>query len=82
MKNYIVFEEQFNADGTCGIIHFEFDDRGAAEDKYIYLRGFARQSAVLVHTVVWMDNRGNTLEKVSYTHPVPPEPEGEEPDAE
>lgn len=80
MMNYIVLEEQFNADGTCGILHFEFADRGAAEDKYIYLRGFARQSAVLVHTIVWMDNRGNVIEKVSYTHPQPqPEPEPETP---
>lgn len=82
MNNYVVIEMQFNADGTTGILPFTFADRGAAEDKYIYLRSFARQSAVLVHTVVWMDNRGAVIEKVSYTHPAPPEPEGEKPDAE
>lgn len=80
MNNYVVLEMQFNADGTSGIVPFAFADRGAAEDKYIYLRSFARQSAVLVHSVVWMDNRGNVIEKVSYTHPQPqPEPEPETP---
>lgn len=75
MMNYVVFEEQFNADGTVGISNWSFADRGAAEDKYIYLRGFARQSAVLVHTIVWADNRGKVIEAVSYTHPQPePEP--------
>lgn len=82
MGNYVVLEMQFNADGTSGIVPFAFADRGAAEDKYIYLRSFARQSAVLVHTIVWMDNRGNVIEKVSYTHPAPPASEEEPANAE
>lgn len=74
MKNYIVAEMQFGAD-TAAVVHFAFDDKGAAEDKYLYLRQVARQSAVLVHTVVWMDKVGNVIEKKSYTHPAPePEP--------
>lgn len=67
MKYYVI-EIQTNADGTSGTFVFDFADKAAAEDKFIALRAAARQSAVLVHTVLWIDSNGNTIEKQSYIH--------------
>ena len=79
MNNYYVIEIQTNADNTSGNFIFGFADKVAAEDKFIALRGYARQSDVHIHTVLWIDRLGNTMEKKSYIHPIPePEPEVEE----
>ena len=74
MKNYYVIEIQTNADGTCGNIVTGYEDRTAAESAYLTPRAACAVSAVLIHTVVWMDKQGNTIEKKSYVHPAP-EPE-------
>ena len=74
MKNYYVIEIQTNADGTCGNIVTGYEDRTAAESAYLTTRAACAVSAVLIHTVVWMDKQGNTIEKKSYVHPAP-EPE-------
>ena len=71
MNNYYAIEIQTNADGTSGFLPFGFEDRGDAEGKYLALREAARQSTVHIHTVMLIDNRGNTLEKKTYFHAVP-----------
>ena len=71
MKNYYVIEIQTNADGTCGNIVTGYEDRTAAESAYLTTRAACAVSAVLIHTVVWMDKQGNVIEKKSYVHPAP-----------
>lgn len=70
MNNYYAIEIQSNADGTSGFLPYGYEAQGDAEGKYLQLREAARQSAVLIHTVMLIDNKGNTLEKKTYTHPV------------
>ena len=67
MKNYYVIEIQTNADGTCGNIVTGYEDRTAAETAYLTTRAAAAVSSVLIHTVLWIDKQGNTIEKKSYT---------------
>ena len=69
MNNYYVLEIQTNEDSS-GVISFGYAEKGDAEGKYLALRDSARQSNVLVHTVMWIDNKGNTIEKKEYVHPV------------
>ena len=76
MNNFYVIEIQTAADGTSGNFVFGFADKAGAEDKFIALRAYARQSTVHIHTVLWIDKQGNTIERKSYIHPNPePEPE-------
>ena len=76
MYQFYVIEIQTHADGTAGNIVLGFDDRLVAEDAFCQARAAANDSTVMIHTVLWIDNKGNTIEKVSYTHP------GENPPAE
>ena len=69
MNNYYVIEIQTHANGTAGNIITGFVDRLVAEDAFCQARSAANDSTVMIHTVMWIDNRGNTIEKVSYTHP-------------
>lgn len=69
--NYYVIEIQTNADGTSGNIITGYADKLTAEDAFCTARAAANDSAVLIHTILWIDNKGNTIERVSYTHPVP-----------
>lgn len=80
MNNYYVLEIQTNADGTSGVLPFGYADKVDAEDKYLAVRQFANKSQVMVHTVLFIDNKGNNVRPpVSYIHPVPETPvEGEE----
>jgi hypothetical protein len=78
MINFFIHETQCYANGTAGALHFPFENRQEAELKYLDTRKAAVESSVLVHTVVWEDNRGNQIEKITYTHPAP-EPEPEQP---
>ena len=70
MYNYYAIEIQSNSDGTSGFLPYGFATHGEAEGKYLELREAARQSAVLIHTVMLIDNKGNVIEKKSYVHPV------------
>lgn len=71
MSNYYAIEIQTNADGTSGFNQFGFEDKGECEGKYLYLRDAARQSSVLVHTVMFINNRGVHMEPPAvYIHPV------------
>lgn len=75
--NYYVLEIQTNHDGTSGNFMFAFASREDSEAKFLALRGSALQSSIMIHTVVWMDNKGNTIDKKAYIHPAP-EPQAEE----
>ena len=75
---YYVLELQTNGDGTSGNFVFNYSDKGEAEAKFLAVRAAAAISNVMIHTAVWMDNRGNIIEKKAYIHPVAPEPEAEE----
>ena len=78
MNNYYVIEIQTNADGTSGIQSFGFEDKGECEGKFLSLRESARQSKVLIHTVIFIDNRGVHQEEPKvYIHPVEQNPQGE-----
>lgn len=70
MNNYYVIEIQTNADGTSGNFVFGYADRTEAEGKYLAVRAAAAGSSVMIHTALWIDNKGNTLEKKAYIHPV------------
>ena len=76
MNNYYVIEIQTNADGTSGVLPYGFATSDEAESKYLAVRNAALLSNVLIHTVLWIDNKGHTFEKKSYVHPQP-EPEQE-----
>ena len=68
--NFYVIEIQTNSDGTSGNIITGYDDKLVAEDAFCAVRQSANDSTVMIHTVLWIDNRGNTIEKASYVHPV------------
>lgn len=68
--NFYVIEIQTNSDGTSGNIITGYDDKLVAEDAFLTVRQSANDSTVMIHTVLWIDNRGNTIEKASYVHPV------------
>lgn len=77
--NYYVIEIQTNHDGTSGNFVFGFSSKNDAEAKYLGLRQSALISSVMLHTIVWIDNKGNMIDRKAYVHPIPtPEPEGEE----
>ena len=69
MYNYYVMEIQTNEDGTGSVIPFGFAGSKEAEQKYLEIRSAACDSSVLVHTALWIDNKGNTQEKKPYVHP-------------
>lgn len=71
MTNFYAIDVQTNADGSSGFLPYGFEDKGAAEDKYLAIRAAARQSAVHCHTAILMDKEGNVLERKCYHHPVP-----------
>lgn len=67
---YYVLEIQTNSDSTSGHFAFSFDDRSDADAKYGTLYAAAAKSAVLVHTIVMMTDRGDLLAKKAFVHPV------------
>ena len=78
MYNYYVMEIQTNADGTGGPLPYGYDDKGEAEDKFHTLCISARQSQVMIDTVMFIDNKGNLVKpSESYIHPVEQEAQGE-----
>lgn len=70
MNNFYVIEIQTNHDGTSGNLIIGFEDKYTSEDAFLQTRAAANDSSVMIHTVMWIDNRGNTIEKASYVHPV------------
>ena len=78
MFNYYVIEMQTNADGTGGFVQYGFADKGSAEDKFHSLCISARQSQVMIHTVMFINNKGGLVKPSEYyVHPVETSAEGE-----
>lgn len=76
MYNYYVIEMQTNSDGTSGFNQFGHADKGLAEDNFHSLCISARQSKVMIHTVMFTDNKGALVKpSESYIHPVESSPE-------
>ena len=78
MYNYYVIEIQTHSNGTAGNLVTGFEDKLTAEDAFCQARAAANDSTVMIHTVLWIDKNGNTIEKVSYTHPGENAPSAEE----
>ena len=72
---YILVELQ-TTDNQTGSIVTAYTDRAAAEAAYHTTLAAAVASPVHYHTVIMMDERGNTLKKEFYRH-IEPEPEAE-----
>ena len=71
MYNYYVIEMQTNADGTSGFNQFGHADKGLAEDNFHSMCISARQSSIMIDTVMFVDNKGNHVKQPeSYVHPV------------
>lgn len=71
MNNYYVIEIQTNADGTSGNLVTGFEDKLVAEDAFMQARAAANDSQVMIHTIMWIDNRGRNMEEPKcYIHPV------------
>lgn len=76
MYNYYVIEIQTNADGTSGNIVTGYTDKLTAEDAFMQARAAANDSQVMIHTILWIDNRGKNVEEPKcYIHPVQPQQE-------
>ena len=76
MNNYYVIEIQTNADGTSGNIVTGYADKLTAEDAFHLAITSANDSTVMIHTIMWIDNRGRNMEDPKcYVHPVQPQPE-------
>ena len=77
MKYYVI-ELQTNADGTSGNIVTAYADHDTAEAAFLTKKIAALQSSVLVHTIVWLDNKGKLIDSKAYIHPVVETEETEE----
>lgn len=73
---YILIEMQ-TTDNQTGSIVTAYTDRAAAEAAYHTILAAAVVSPVHYHTVMMVDERGNTIKKEFYRHIPEPEPEGE-----
>lgn len=74
---YILIELQTTDSQTASIVT-AYTDRAAAEAAYHTTLAAAVASPVHYHTVMMVDERGNTLKREYYRH-VEPEPEGTQP---
>ena len=78
MIEFWAIEIQNNADGTGACVGFGFANKGDCEGKYLALREYARQSNVPVHPILFIDSKGNRIEKpVVYEHPQQSAPQPE-----
>ena len=69
MNNFYVIEIQTNHDGTSGNLITGYADKNTSEDAFCQVRQSANDSTVMIHTVLWIDNRGKVLESACYVHP-------------
>ena len=75
MFNYYVIEIQTNAEGPAGFLSTGFENKDTSEDAFLQARAAANDSSVMIHTVMWIDNKGNNMEKPAcYIHPIEPVP--------
>ena len=70
MNNYYVIEIQTNADGNSGNIVTGYADKLTAEDAFHFAITSANDSTVMIHTLLFIDNRGRNVEEPKcYVHP-------------
>ena len=82
MYNYYVIEIQTNQDSSANLVT-GFVDKDTAEDAFCQAVIAANDSQVLVHTIMWVDNRGKHVEPPkSYVHPATTPATEEQPAAE
>ena len=73
---YIVIELQILPNGNPNVLHFEYEDRLKAFEKYHYVLAEAAVSECLVHTCIILDEHGRHLARETFEHIQPaPEPE-------
>ena len=65
---YILHEMQTTANGTALVPPQTFSDRNQAESAYHTALAAAAVSSVAVHTVVLMDEHGNSIKREFYEH--------------
>ena len=70
---YIVIEIQILPTGNPNVLHFEYEDRLKAYEKYHYVLAEAAVSPCLVHTCIILDEQGRHLARETFNHPAPVE---------
>ena len=65
---YILIEMQTNGNQTALVPSRTYSDRFQAESAYYSTLSAAAVSAIQVHTVVLLDEHGNTLKRDYYEH--------------
>lgn len=70
---YIVVEIQIFDNRAPNVLHFEYEDRNRAYEKYHYILAEAAVSEVLIHTAVIMQADGRTITRETFEHPRPTE---------
>lgn len=66
---FIVLEIQILPNGNPNILHFEYEDRNKAYEKYHYILAEASVSECLTHTCVILDEQGRHLTREVFEHP-------------
>lgn len=66
---YIVIEIQILPNDNPNVLHFEYDNRLKAYEKYHYVLAEAAVSDCLVHTCIILDEQGRHLTRETFTHP-------------
>lgn len=73
---YFVIEIQTFSNRNPNVLHFEYEDRLKAFEKYHYVLAEAAVSECLVHTCIILDEQGRHIARETFEHPKEePEPE-------
>jgi hypothetical protein len=73
---YFVIEIQILSNGNPNVLHFEYEDRNKAFEKYHYVLAEAAVSDCLTHTCIILDKEGRHIARETFEHPkIEPEPE-------
>lgn len=75
---FFVIEIQILPNGTPNLLHFEYEDKYKAYEKYHYILAEAAVSSCLIHTAVIMQSDGRIVIKETFTHDVEVSVEGGE----
>ena len=73
---YFVIEIQILPNGNPNLLHFEYEDRNKAFEKYHYILAEAAVSSCLTHTAVIMTKDGKIVTRETFEHPAEEETEG------
>lgn len=66
---YIVIEIQILPNGNPNVLHFEYEDRLKAFEKYHYVLAEAAVSECLTHTCIILDEQGRHIARETFNHP-------------